>query len=216
MATMASSLEEATARLARLSCSTTTSLKRTRNSRKNRRVFTRIEDDTVLVFARNSQEQDNAGDTKLHLLGLPAELRDEIYKLVAADSLSWVNLRKKPQPALLGVSQQIRDELSAVLYHHDFFEITLFDYRVGSWVQVKDQSGVKAIVREENGIRVWREEAGWATWFDLYTMMEVMDMSEDDGFAGQEVFLSGIMQLVGTEDCCAVDRIPIAMLGGVK
>ena len=213
---MASSLEEATARLARLSCSTTTGLKRARNSRKNRRVFTRIENDTVLVLARNSQEKHNTQDTELHLLGLPAELRDEIYKLVAADYLSSVSLLGKPQPALLDVSKQLRDEVSAVLYQHDFFEITLFDYRIGSWLQMKDQSVIKAIVCEENGIRVWRDQAGQVPRCDLHSMMEAMDMSENDSFAGQEIFLSGIVQLVGSEICCVVYRFPVAMLETVK
>lgn len=214
---MIGSLEEATARLARLTCSNTANLKSARNSHKNRLILTRIENDTVLVFARDApQEEDNAQDTNLHLLGLPAELRDEIYKFVAADCLATVNLRKKPQSALLDVSKQVRNEFEAILYHHDFFEITVFDYRVGSWLQVKDQGVIKAIVRGGNGIRVWREEAGQVPCFDLYTMMEVMDMSEDDGFAGQEVFLSGIVQLAGTEICCAVDRVPVAMLDGVK
>ncbi|KAK3723666.1 hypothetical protein LTR37_001547 [Vermiconidia calcicola] len=71
--------------------------------------------------------------TKPHLLAIPAEIRNAIFKDVVIQSHSiQIDTRPTKVPGLLGVCKQIRDETIKSFYTLNNFEIQLFSYNMSA------------------------------------------------------------------------------------
>ncbi|KAK3723934.1 hypothetical protein LTR37_001418 [Vermiconidia calcicola] len=69
--------------------------------------------------------------TKPHLLAIPAEIRNAIFKQALVQSRSvQINSRPTRVPGLLGVCKQIRDETIKSFYTLNTFEVQLYSYNV--------------------------------------------------------------------------------------
>lgn len=66
---------------------------------------------------------------RTHLLGLPAEIRNEIYRLVLVEQHAVaISPRSPPPPGLLEVCYDIRDEAQAIYACENSFMVTMVNY----------------------------------------------------------------------------------------
>lgn len=97
-------------------------------------------------------------------LKLPAEIKNNIYEMVAADAHAKCVTTKledangvKVRPGLLGVCKSIRDEFHSVFYSQQYITAGLFDTIVdgGATETAKDPKLLDAMVNRKYGCEQW-------------------------------------------------------------
>ena len=85
----------------------------------------------------------NRGSDKHHLLGLPAEVRNRIYRFSIIKSDEWIQLSATSPllPGLLSTCKQIREETINLYFTENKFEIELLDYNAEAVVPAHQLHG---------------------------------------------------------------------------
>lgn len=71
-----------------------------------------------------------------HLLFLPAEIRNLIYKYTTNADLDTLFNNKKTKPGLLQTSQQLRNEYSSVFFDNDRLSFDAYDGPTTGWRKI--------------------------------------------------------------------------------